>query len=213
MTTPKQPPTGFTCAICGKYHDGLPLDIAFDAPFYWTQIREAERPNRGELTADFCAIDDRDFFVRGLIPVPVVESDQFFMWGVWTSVSRKNYSRLIDLWHDPKIVDEPPYFGWLSNRLPGYPDTLNLKINLQSKNEKCEVAATHNAGAKRPPAWGSNNAMASALRVFKKSLLRSSILTLRHLSSAYRTSSYRVQLFRLPGYQAQLRLVVRIDAN
>lgn len=137
MTTPStQPPPGFTCAICGKYHNGLPLDIAFDAPFYWAQIPEAERPKRGELTADFCAIDDRDFFVRGLIPVPIVESDQFFMWGVWTSVSRKNYCRLIDLWHEPKIVDEPPYFGWLSNRLPGYPDTLNLKINLQSKNVK-----------------------------------------------------------------------------
>jgi hypothetical protein len=112
------------------------LDIGFDAPLYWHQIPEAERCDRAELTPDFCSIDNRDFFVRGLIPIPILESDQFFMWGVWTSLSVKNYSRMIQLWHDPKIVDEPPYFGWLANKLPSYPDTLNLKTNVQSKNVK-----------------------------------------------------------------------------
>ena len=137
MTKPlNQPPDGFTCAVCGEYHKGLPLDVAFGAPLYWDQIPEAERTARGELTPDFCAIDDRDFFVRGLIEIPIVDSDQFFVWGIWTSLSRKNYSRLIDLWRDPKIVDEPPYFGWLANKLPGYPDTLNLKTTVQSRNVK-----------------------------------------------------------------------------
>src|SRR6266436_5510912 len=109
MTKPlNQPPDGFTCAVCGEYHKGLPLDVAFGAPLYWDQIPEAERTARGELTPDFCAIDDRDFFVRGLI----------------------------DIWRDPKIVEEPPYFGWLANKLPGYPDTFNLKTNVQSRNVK-----------------------------------------------------------------------------
>jgi hypothetical protein len=92
-----QPPTGFTCGACGQYHAGLSLNIAFNAPVYWDQIPEAERDNRGELTPDFCNIDDRDFFVRGLIAIPILESDQFFMWGVWTSLSLENYSRLVEL--------------------------------------------------------------------------------------------------------------------
>ena len=129
-----QPPLGFACGTCGQYHTGLPKDVAFIAPLHWDQIPETERHNRGELTPDFCNIDDRDFFVRGLLPIPILESDQFFMWGVWTSLSVENYSRMIQLWHDPKIVDEPPYFGWLSNKLPGYPDTLNLRTTVQSKN-------------------------------------------------------------------------------
>src|SRR6266513_2921142 len=88
MTKPlNQPPDGFTCAVCGEYHKGLPLDVAFGAPLYWDQIPEAERTARGELTPDFCAIDDRDFFVRGLIEIPIVDSDQFFVWGIWTSLS------------------------------------------------------------------------------------------------------------------------------
>jgi len=134
--SPSRPPKGYNCGICGEYHSGLPLDIAFKAPFHWEQIPESERSNRGNLTPDFCRIDDRDFFVRGLIPIPILESDQFFMWGAWTSLSHKNISRFIELWHDVKIVDEPPYFGWLANKLPGYPDTLNLKTNVQSKNVK-----------------------------------------------------------------------------
>jgi len=131
-----EPPIGFTCSVCGEHHSDFPLDIAFGSPIYWDQIPESERNARGELTLDFCTIDDHDFFVRGLIEIPILDSDKFFVWGVWTSLSRKNYSRLIDLWHDPKIVDEPPYFGWLSNRLPGYPDTLNLKTNVHSRNVK-----------------------------------------------------------------------------
>jgi hypothetical protein len=129
-----QPPTGFTCGTCGQFHQGLPLDIAFTAPIYWHQIPEAERHNRAELTPDFCSIDNKDFFVRGLISIPILETDQFFMWGVWASLSDKNYCRMIELWHDPKIVDEPSYFGWLANKLPGYPDTLNLKSNVQSED-------------------------------------------------------------------------------
>jgi len=39
---------------------------------------------------------------------------------------------MVDLWHDSKLLDEPPYFGWLSNSIDLYPETLNLKTNLHS---------------------------------------------------------------------------------
>lgn len=41
---------------------------------------------------------------------------------------------MVELRHDPKLLDEPPYFGWLSNSIDLYPDTLNLKMNVHSKD-------------------------------------------------------------------------------
>lgn len=33
----------------------------------------------------------------------------------------------MDVWDDPKRVDQEPYFGWLQNLIPTYGDTVNIK--------------------------------------------------------------------------------------
>jgi len=75
-------------------------------------------------------IENKHFFVKGLIQIPVVDMNETFGWGVWVSLSEKNFRRLTELQGDAYLLDEPPYFGWLSSRIPGYPDTLNLKTNV-----------------------------------------------------------------------------------
>jgi hypothetical protein len=79
-------------------------------------------------------MDGQHFFVRARIVLPVVDADEDFEWGVWVSLSEANFSRALQLWTDPRRMDEPPYFGWLSTELPGYePTTLNLKTNLHTQ--------------------------------------------------------------------------------
>jgi hypothetical protein len=129
-------PSGFLCSTCGQWHAGLPLDWAFNSPTDWERIAEGERTKRGFLNSDFCTIDGREFFVRGVIAIPIVGSKEFFMWGVWTKLSKPHFDLMVELWNDPKIVEEPPYPGWLSNDIPIYPSTLNLKIRVQSKDVK-----------------------------------------------------------------------------
>jgi hypothetical protein len=121
---------GFQCGTCGKWHEGLPLDYAFNAPAYWSEKLRTDADSF--LNADFCVIRQQDFFVRCLIEVPIIASDEPFRWGVWTSLSKSNFDKMVDLWHDSKLLDEPPYFGWLSNSIDLYPETLNLKTNLHS---------------------------------------------------------------------------------
>jgi hypothetical protein len=122
--------------MCGQWHSGLALDWGFKAPIYWDQTPEVERAKRGFLNSDFCEIDHRDFFVRGVIAIPILDRKEQFMWGVWVTLSKPPFDRMISLWNDPEIVNEPRYFGWLSNRIPIYPDTINLKTNIFSKNVK-----------------------------------------------------------------------------
>ena len=120
--------TSFHCASCGELH-GLPFAYGTDAPYYWEPQVEAE--GRGTLGEEQCEIDEH-LFVRGRLCVPVLDADEDFEWGVWTTLSPESYLRMSDLWETPGREAEPPFFGWLSTELPGYePSTLNLKTSVQ----------------------------------------------------------------------------------
>lgn len=119
----------FTCTVCGEEHEGLP-DFGFDAPAYYLQVPEAERAARCRLSSDFCVIDGQYHFVRAVLLIPVQGLAQAFGWGVWTSLSPENFRRCLDVWALDDPGEEGPYFGWLSSRLPFYPDTLELKLKV-----------------------------------------------------------------------------------
>ncbi|MGC5009071.1 DUF2199 domain-containing protein [Streptomyces sp. DT203] len=86
------------------------------------------------LSPDLCVIHAQHYFVRGLIEIPVIGSDEVFSWGVWVSLSRENFSRAADRWVMPGRESEKPYFGWLTTDLPVYsPTTLDLKTNVHTR--------------------------------------------------------------------------------
>lgn len=120
----------WTCSRCGEEHVGLPLDWAFDRPAYW----DGPRSDDDRLSDDLCVwtddAGDRSYFIRGVLVIPLVDSEETFGYGVWSSLSRKSFDRVYELWDDPARVDESPYFGWLSNSLRGYPETLNLPLDV-----------------------------------------------------------------------------------
>lgn len=116
------------CGSCDEWHAGPILDIGFDSPHYWS----TEKNEASFLSADYCVIEDRDFFVRGVIHLPIVGSADMFRWGVWGSLSRANFEKLCEMDGDPRQVELPSMFSWLSSRIPGYPDTLSLKMQART---------------------------------------------------------------------------------
>jgi hypothetical protein len=127
-------PKGFRCRTCGKYHRDLPLSYGAEAPLVYYDIPEDERESRTLLSSDQCVIDEKFFFIVGNIDIPILGRDEKFSWSVWVSLSLKNFKRAYELWTTPGRESEPPYFGWLSTRLPGYPDTLNLKTMVHTRS-------------------------------------------------------------------------------
>lgn len=130
----------WTCKCCGKQYDTLPFAYALDEPDPWRAVPELERKQRGVLTRDQCVIDDREFYIRGRLEVPVIGDANSpiwgsFVWGVWVSVSDKSFDRVVELWDVKVREQEPPMFGWLCNDIPIYPQTFNLKCSLQLRNE------------------------------------------------------------------------------
>lgn len=123
----------WTCRTCGAMHSGAPDSYSYDAPWTWYTIPEAERQNRSLLTEDYCAIDNKDFFVRGCLEIPIIGREGPLIWGVWVSLSRTNWLRERSLAQDPSRTAEPPYFGWLSSRIEIYPDTAALKTSVRTQ--------------------------------------------------------------------------------
>ena len=92
--------------------------LGADAPALWYTLPESERAFRALLSSDQCVIDDEYFFVRGRILLPIVESDDSFIWLAWVSLSAKSFERMSELWDTEGREAEPPYFGWLQCALP-----------------------------------------------------------------------------------------------
>jgi hypothetical protein len=78
-------------------------------------------------------IDSIEFFILGCLEIPILNKEETFTWGVWTSLSEHNFDRTVSLWSNEKRTQEPPYFGWFANSLPGYPETLNLKTHVYTR--------------------------------------------------------------------------------
>lgn len=118
----KHPP--YRCAVCGQLHDGLP-DVGVDRPDHWWGIPEEERSRRVRLTSDTCVIDDEDYFIRGVILLPIHDFPQPFGLGVWVSQKQENFDAYL---HNFDSADIGPFFGWLCTRIHYYAaDTSLLK--------------------------------------------------------------------------------------
>ena len=117
------------CSSCDDWHTGPCLDFAYSSPFYWTDEHEPNNiAGRTYLNEDICVIDGENFFVRGVIHLPILGTDETFRWGVWGSLSEQNFEKLLAMYDDPKRADLPPMFSWLSSQIADYPDTLSLKM-------------------------------------------------------------------------------------
>jgi hypothetical protein len=101
-------------------------------PDFLATIPEEKREKRVLIDSDLCVVDNRHFFIRGLLPLPILGTAQSFDWLVWVSLSKKNFNRAADLWEIRGREKEPPYFGWLNSRLPVYPETSELKVNVHT---------------------------------------------------------------------------------
>jgi hypothetical protein len=128
------------CSACEEWHTGPCLDFTESSPYYWSDEHAeashrfslmpnwSKKRNKTFLDEDYCAIEDRDFFVRGIIHLPIIGAAETFRWGVWGSLSRKNFNTLLDLDGKEERVELPNMFSWLSTKIPEYPDTLSLKM-------------------------------------------------------------------------------------
>lgn len=126
-------PPPVTCAHCNQPLTDPPLCYAAEAPWRILGVSESELDSRVVLSDDQCIVDEKYFFIRGHIEIPIVDAASLFIWSVWCSLSDKSFQHMGDRWNEPSRSEDPAYFGWLTSQLPGYPDTLHLQTTVQSR--------------------------------------------------------------------------------
>lgn len=125
------------CHSCEEWHTGPSLDFGYDAPIYWNydqhksaglESLELDELPEWFLNEDLCIVEGH-FFVRGVIHLPIIGTAETFCWGVWGSLSKQNFEKLLETWNEPEQVELPSMFSWLSNKIEEYEeDTMNLKM-------------------------------------------------------------------------------------
>ena len=129
--------TPFKCGICGQEHDELLLDLGYSYPADFFKIPAAQRGKRVRIDSDLCVIDDAEYYIRGILPLPITDTAEAFRWGVWALIEKNDFRRYLKLWN-VAVISEPPFAGRLSGGLRDYLDSdgLEVRVQLRAGNQR-----------------------------------------------------------------------------
>ena len=124
---------GYPCRICGGHHD-LPEALSAGLPEPCLRIPPSERDDRIVLGDEMCKLDDRRYFLRGNVELPLPGRAVPFVWTLWVELERVHFKRALALWMRDRRTREPAYPATLASALPHYePTTEGLDCELISQ--------------------------------------------------------------------------------
>lgn len=119
------------CELCREYH-AVEMSFGFDAPDPYASLKSEEREIRAMLNRNECVIDDKWFFVRGYLEVPVIGTNEAFLWGLWANVFERDFHEIHTTWD--RTQPGGPFGRYkcrIANSIEEYPDSFNLKVSLE----------------------------------------------------------------------------------
>ncbi len=122
----------YRCNRCAQDHEGPPLGYGTSVPHRWHKLSKEDQA-KAVLDREACVINGQYFYLRANIHLPILHSTDLFTYAVWISLNRWDFARAVTLWKDKARLSEPPYMGYLATSLPGYPETLNLRVQTHSR--------------------------------------------------------------------------------
>ncbi|MCJ8319516.1 MAG: DUF2199 domain-containing protein [Colwellia sp.] len=93
------------------------MELTFGLPDEIFSLSKKDMEERAEGSTDLYILDDNRFFVRGLLPLPIENQNDYCL-GAWAEVSEKDFERIEDLWDTDVGADEPRIKAILSNSMP-----------------------------------------------------------------------------------------------
>ena len=126
-------PAGYECPVCGQHHAPLTLSFSAKAPAAVAGVRGDELERRLVISADQCVLDERRFFLRGRIVIPVHELVEPFVWGVWAEVSAKSFFLTNQRWTTKGREADAAFAGYLDTEIPWFGNTLSLRVDVRTQ--------------------------------------------------------------------------------
>jgi hypothetical protein len=127
------------CQTCGEEHELL--EPAFGRPDVIFAMSAEEKKNRVFENNDLCALRGVDgtpdrYFVRCILPVRLLDSEDTAGWGLWVEVSESDCEVIWKKWTDPDQDRLPPMSAALANQIPNQPVTIGLPVRLKLTGAK-----------------------------------------------------------------------------
>jgi len=122
----------FTCSRCNEIHPGPPLAYSSVAPGAWYQLTDEQRA-ASRLDGELCFIEGVRFFVRANVEIPVSDASTELVYAAWVELEAEDMGRLVERWDASDRSTDPGYVGTLANDLAGYPETIGLKTEVQTR--------------------------------------------------------------------------------
>jgi hypothetical protein len=112
-----------SCGLCGRAVEGLWHDLAYQLPDRVFALSDEERAVRvwrsAETNPDFVVMDEANFYVRGIVPVPLPGGDEF-RYGPWLEVTQADFMEVLRAWEDEEAYARLRFRATLANALPPY---------------------------------------------------------------------------------------------
>jgi hypothetical protein len=142
---PTTPDTNaWTCSCCGQVHTTTPFSFAADFPDNYANLNAEERDNRTVISSDQCIIDGSEFWIRGCLEIPIIGSDEVFLWGLWANLFEEDFDIVQAHWETPNRENLiGPFKGRLGNKLTLYPQTSNLKLTVRIQPARISPKSLH----------------------------------------------------------------------
>src|SRR5262245_23958948 len=123
------------CVICGKEHALEEAEIAYTYPDAYLEISADQREARADTHPDFCCLDRERFFVRCLIPIPLLDLPRIYRWGVWAEVEKDTFGEIVQTWRASDQESLPRLIGTIANEISYYGRTLGLRVELERRTD------------------------------------------------------------------------------
>lgn len=124
----------FICSTCGQRHPGLSKDYGFRLPDEVHALGYVDRYLRSRSNADLCTLDGGRYFLRGVLPVPLIQANDDFCWGVWVEVDEMTHDTYAQGF-ESDLSKHPLRPGRLANNIPGYAGTVGLAVDIRFQDE------------------------------------------------------------------------------
>lgn len=121
----------FICRVCGQTHEEIPWSFAADFPDMYANLSPGERATRAVISSDQCIVDEQWYYLRGCLEIPIIGSNDVFLWGLWASVKEETFNAMSESWEEEgRETRRGPFKGRLANSLSIYSETLNVKLRI-----------------------------------------------------------------------------------
>ena len=119
------------CEQCQIEHPLDEMELSFKWPDVIAELSPAERSDIAQENSDLSVLSGERFFVRAVLPVPVIGRSRPYNLGVWVEVDQLSFERIYLLWDNAGQAAEPAFSAILANAIPLLPQTIGLGAQLQ----------------------------------------------------------------------------------